>query len=41
MNIKIYSIDKKGKNSLYQPIIEHFIKVSGPFAKGWSYWYFL
>ncbi len=33
MNIKIYSIDKKGKNSLYQPIIEHFIKVSRPFAK--------
>ena len=33
MNIKIYSIDKKSKNSLYQPIIEHFIKISKPFAK--------
>jgi len=33
VNIKIYSIDKKGKNSLYAPLIEHFIKISKPFAK--------
>jgi 23S rRNA (pseudouridine1915-N3)-methyltransferase len=32
MNIKIYSIDKKSKNSLYNPIIEHFVKISKKFA---------
>lgn len=33
MEIKVYSIDKKGKNSLYNPLIEHYKKISKPFAK--------
>jgi len=33
MKITIYSIDKRGKNELYEPLIEHFKKISKYFAK--------
>lgn len=33
MRIKICSIDKKGKNKLYEPLIEHYTKIAKPFAK--------
>jgi 23S rRNA (pseudouridine1915-N3)-methyltransferase len=33
MNIKICTIDKKGKKELYTPLIEHYIKMSKQFAK--------
>jgi len=33
MKINIYIIDKKSKNSLYAPLIEHYKKICRPFAK--------
>lgn len=33
MNIKVCTIDKRGKKELYTPLIEHYIKVAKPFAK--------
>ena len=33
MNIKIYTIDKQGKSQLYEPLINHYIKIAKPFAK--------
>jgi 23S rRNA (pseudouridine1915-N3)-methyltransferase len=33
MKIKVCAIDKKGKKELYNPLIEHYIKISKPFAK--------
>ena len=33
MNIKVYIIDKKGKKEIYDPLIEHYIKIARPFAK--------
>lgn len=32
MKINIYIIDKKSKDSLYAPLIEHYKKISRPFA---------
>lgn len=32
MQINIYIIDKKSKDSLYAPLIEHYKKISRPFA---------
>jgi 23S rRNA (pseudouridine1915-N3)-methyltransferase len=33
MQIKVCTIDKKGKKELYSPLIEHYIKISRQFAK--------
>jgi 23S rRNA (pseudouridine1915-N3)-methyltransferase len=33
MKINIYIIDKKSKDRLYMPLIEHYIKIAKPFAK--------
>jgi len=33
MKINIYIIDKKSKDKLYAPLIEHYLKISKPFAK--------
>ncbi len=33
MKINIYIIDKKSKEKLYAPLIEHYIKIARPFAK--------
>ena len=33
MKINIYIIDKKSKEKLYTPLIEHYKKISRPFAK--------
>ena len=33
MKINIIIIDKKAKDRLYAPLIEHYIKISKPFAK--------
>lgn len=33
MKINIYIIDKKSKDKLYAPLIEHYTKISKPFAK--------
>jgi len=33
MKINIYIIDKKSKDNLYSPLIEHYKKISKPFAK--------
>ncbi len=33
MKINIYIIDKKSKDRLYAPLIEHYKKISKPFAK--------
>ncbi len=33
MKINIYIIDKKSKDRLYLPLIEHYKKISKPFAK--------
>ncbi len=33
MKITVYSIDKKGKNELYKPLIQHYQKLAKPFAK--------
>ncbi|HHB94529.1 MAG TPA: 23S rRNA (pseudouridine(1915)-N(3))-methyltransferase RlmH [Campylobacterales bacterium] len=33
MKINIYIIDKKSKDNLYAPLIEHYKKISKPFAK--------
>ena len=33
MKINIYIIDKKSKNNLYTPLIEHYKKICRPFAK--------
>ncbi len=33
MNIKIYTIDKKGKNEIYEPLLKHYAKIAKPFAK--------
>ena len=33
MKINIYIIDKKSKDKLYSPLIEHYKKISKPFAK--------
>jgi len=33
MKINIYIIDKKSKDRLYAPLIEHYTKISKPFAK--------
>ena len=33
MKINIYIIDKKSKDQLYTPLIEHYKKVAKPFAK--------
>jgi len=32
MRIRVCTIDKKGKNRLYEPLIEHYKKISKPFA---------
>jgi len=33
MKINIYIIDKKSQDKLYAPLIEHYLKISKPFAK--------
>jgi len=33
MKINIYIVDKKAKDKLYAPLIEHYIKIAKPFAK--------
>jgi len=33
MKITIYIVDKKSNDSLYSPLIEHYLKISKPFAK--------
>ena len=33
MRIRVCTIDKKGKKKLYEPLIEHYIKIAKPFAK--------
>jgi len=33
VNIKVCVIDKKGKKELYEPLINHYIKIAKPFAK--------
>ena len=33
MKINIYIIDKKSKEKLYTPLIEHYLKIAKPFAK--------
>jgi len=33
MKINIYAIDKKGKREIYDPILDHYKKISKPFAK--------
>ncbi|SFV66983.1 LSU m3Psi1915 methyltransferase RlmH [hydrothermal vent metagenome] len=33
MKIKVIIIDKKGKDQLYAPLIEHYKKIAKPFAK--------
>jgi len=33
MKINLIIIDKKGKDQLYAPLIEHYTKISKPFAK--------
>lgn len=33
MNIKVCTIDKRGKKELYTPLMEHYKKVAQPFAK--------
>jgi 23S rRNA (pseudouridine1915-N3)-methyltransferase len=33
MHINVYVVDKKGKDSLYAPLLEHYIKIAKPFAK--------
>jgi 23S rRNA (pseudouridine1915-N3)-methyltransferase len=37
MKINIFVIDKKSKNSLYAPLIEHYKRVCRPFAKVETY----
>jgi 23S rRNA (pseudouridine1915-N3)-methyltransferase len=32
MKINIYIVDKKSKDKLYAPLIEHYIKIAKPFA---------
>ena len=33
MKINVIIIDKKGKDQLYAPLIEHYKKIAKPFAK--------
>jgi len=33
MKINIYIVDKKSKEKLYAPLVEHYIKIAKPFAK--------
>lgn len=33
MKINIYIIDKKSKDKLYAPLVEHYMKIAKPFAK--------
>jgi len=33
MKINIYIVDKKSKDKLYAPLIEHYLKIAKPFAK--------
>jgi len=33
MKINIYIVDKKSKDKLYAPLIEHYTKIAKPFAK--------
>jgi 23S rRNA (pseudouridine1915-N3)-methyltransferase len=33
LNIKVYIIDKKGKKEIYDPLVQHYIKIAKPFAK--------
>ena len=33
MRVRVCTIDKKGKKELYNPIIEHYIKIAKPFAQ--------
>ncbi len=33
MKINIYIVEKKSKDKLYSPLIEHYIKISKNFAK--------
>ena len=33
MRVRVCTIDKKGKNELYTPLIEHYKKIAKPFAK--------
>jgi len=33
VKINIYIVDKKSKDKLYAPLIEHYIKIAKPFAK--------
>ena len=33
MKVNVYTIDKKGKKEIYDPILEHYKKISKPFAQ--------
>jgi len=33
LKIKVYIIDKKGKKEIYDPLVQHYIKIAKPFAK--------
>ncbi len=33
MNIKVFVIDKKSKNEIYEPLLKHYAKIAKPFAK--------
>jgi len=33
MKINLIIIDKKGKDQLYAPLVEHYLKIANPFAK--------
>jgi len=33
LRVRVCTIDKKGKNELYAPLIEHYKKIAKPFAK--------
>jgi len=33
LKIKVYIIDKKGKKEIYDPLVQHYVKIAKPFAK--------
>ena len=33
MKVKVYIIDKKGKKEIYEPLVQHYVKIAKPFAK--------
>ena len=33
MKIKVFIIDKKGKKEIYEPLVQHYVKIAKPFAK--------